>query len=218
MVHTSFATKSSSLFCAALKNDWKEAHEKRIDLPGTKVVDLQSYLQWLYTGRIAELNYDESPANSATLIRLYILGDYLGDSRFSNAVIDTLLENSSYVVSGMVFESSTVDLAWEKTSPGSPLRRLLVSFIIGDIRLSMEQPIFKDFGAWSKEVSAAVFAQMGRFDGVRVATADSVELPVRQGVNCDYHKHDKEYPECSESRRKDCGNQFLSAAVVVSLD
>lgn len=136
-VHTSFAIKSSSFFRAALKNDWKEAREKRIDLPGTKVVDFQIYLQWLYTGRIAELNYAESPANSATLIRLCILGDYLGDSRFSNAVIDTLIENSSYVVSGMVFESSTVDLAWEKTSPGSPLRGLRVSFIIGDIGLNM---------------------------------------------------------------------------------
>lgn len=189
IIHTSFATKSSKFIRAALAGDWKEAREKLIPLPEARVADFQIYTEWMYTGRIANRAYDGSSDNSVTLVRLYILGEYLGDTRFSNTIMDNLLQISCSPQSPMVFGSDTVGMAWEHTLPGSPLRMALAQLIICHVCDCHYSAHFNDVGTWSKEVSAEVFKQIGTH-----ARTSSYPLPYEG--KCAFHKHDEEDPNC----------------------
>ena len=194
VVHTSFATKSSTFFRAALKHDWKEAREKRIVLPDTAVADFEIYLQWLYTGHLVDLDKVVFIVAGATLVRLYILGDYLGDylgdNCFSNTIIDKLIQYSSGKVTITGFECETVDLAWEKTTPDSPLRKLLAQLIVCSVGGCHISPPFFDVGRWSQDVSVQVFVQ--------TSTHARVKVPILYQDRCAFHKHDEEYPKGSE--------------------
>lgn len=196
IVHKFFATKSSKFFQAALKRDWKEAREKRVPLPETIAEDFQMYLGWLYTIHMATLDY-HLRVSSTTLVRLYILGDYLGDDRFCNNVIDTLVKNCSWTDTGMTFTSSDIDLAWDKTASGSTLQRVLVDFILCDLESDVFAPKIEDKGAWSKEVSTEVFRRLAEYACVHTTVSMArVSLSDNQDV-CEYHRHDEEYPKCS---------------------
>ena len=108
-VHESFAIKSSKYIQSALgNNDWKEGQEKHIGLIDHEPESLEGYINWLYTREVTLTNAEEKckyhgPSQSQIyqasdcsrnhclkLIKMYVLGDYLNDMRFCNAVIDTI--------------------------------------------------------------------------------------------------------------------------------
>jgi hypothetical protein len=188
VIHKSFAAQSSKFLRAALEGDWKEAREKRIPLPEAKVADFQVYTEWLYTGCIVGLDKDMTGARGATLVRLHILGDFLGDNLFSNTIIDNLILSIHSSGSSMSFRRDTVDMAWDKTMPGSPLRKVLIQFIICSVGGCHISPRFDDVGLWSKEVSVEVFMQIS--EHVRK------KIPVRYHDRCDFHKHDEGSTRC----------------------
>jgi len=173
-VYTSFATESSEFFRAALSRDWKEARERRVQLQESTVADFQLYLQCLYTDRMVTLRHYDSGISSMTLIRLYVLGDFLGDDRFCKNVTDALVENSVLMNTGIVFSTAVVDFAWEKTASGSVLRRVLLALIMCNLGSVPFAPGFEDMGTWSKEVSADVFRYMRGYPCVQVAVDAAV--------------------------------------------
>jgi hypothetical protein len=200
-VHRSFAIKTSKFLQATLKygNGWNTTLEKGMPLPSVTVANFQMYMEWLYTGRVVELDYNKSQA-SETLVRLYVLRDYLEDDHFSNAIIDTLIQNSSYFASGMVWKRSTVDMAWDETQPESPLRRVLARLIacsVGSHNDWSKSPRFLRFGIWSKEVSAEVFAELDQWFAVQDAIDETVEFPVNGEDKCAYHLRGEGYQKCS---------------------
>ena len=102
-LHTSFATGSSKFIRAALAGDWKEASEKRITIPGHELTAFEGYLNWVHSGQItisSEGNLCEHcagdvsnepdciDARSLYLANMFILGDYLGDAQFCNAIMN----------------------------------------------------------------------------------------------------------------------------------
>jgi len=196
ILHKSFATQSSRFFQTALHGDWREALEKRIPLPEAQTDDFQVYAEWLYTGRIRTLAWDALDASS-TIVRLYVLGDYLGDDRFGNAVIDILVRNSSFGKSCIKIEGATVNMAWDKTLPGSPLRNLLVQLIVCDLMDEIDSPCFPGADIWSKEVSAEVLNEIRAYSHSKNQIKSTVQCPVHNKEKCAYHKHDKEYPGCT---------------------
>ncbi|KAI6825402.1 hypothetical protein KC332_g7872 [Hortaea werneckii] len=105
-VHESLLVTSSEVFKAALSADWKENRLKVIHLSCHRPVNFQIYLDWLYgRGHVnIEVLVMESLADSGTtapgekdpwvvdqLCELWILGDYLLDNEFKNAVIESIL-------------------------------------------------------------------------------------------------------------------------------
>lgn len=202
IIHKSFATLSSKLIRAALHGDWKEAREKRIPLPEAKVADFQIYTEWMYTGRMVELDYYESGgrSSSATLLRLYVLGDYLGDDRFSNAVMDTLIEHA-VLIEGiiLVFDSAAVELAWETTTSSSKLREVLLKLIICDLGGVKFAPVFDAKGTWSQNVSTDVFRALAEPLDISQAVRLAEESFSKDRDACVFHRHGESDPKCSRS-------------------
>ena len=203
-----FAVKSSQFMQTALGGDWKESHEKRVSLPKVRVSDFEAYLQWLYTGHVVLLDrpYDSGFA----LLRLYLLGDFLVDDRFCNAVMDFIIRESGTLL--LAFLSEEIDYVWNQTTPGSRMRRVLVDLIIRDLSGDTASTYFCNRGAWNSEVTAEVFARMAEFKDVALGMFAALEGPsnVQQSVKsavkhprdnenkcADYHKHSEGYPRCT---------------------
>ena len=110
-----------------------------------------------------------------TLIHLYVFGDFLGDDRFCKNVIDALIGNSVLMNTGIVSSSAAVDFAWEKTASGSILRKVLLELIMCNLGSVSFAPVFRDMGAWSKELSVDIFRYMTEYPCVQAAVDAAVE-------------------------------------------
>jgi hypothetical protein len=110
------ATKSSKSIKAALAGDWKEACEKCITIPDHDPAAFEGYLNWISSGQItlSEQRCKHCTpitstgaacieAQSLELVEMFILGDFLCDTRLCNAVTDSLKSVSleSYCVPSM---------------------------------------------------------------------------------------------------------------------
>lgn len=206
----SFATKSSKLMQRMFSRNWRESRDGRVSLPETKVADFEVYLEWLYTGYVVTL--DELWSLGPTLLRLYLLGDFLIDDRFCNAVIDALIGDSQAVSPWLVFYPTDIDSVWNKTMPGSRMRKVLVDLIIRDLSRDIASPSFKNKGTWCHEVTVDILARMAEtkqaavelfavFEDqakVRQAMRSAVGHPKNNKNKCaDYHKHGEGYPACT---------------------
>jgi hypothetical protein len=117
-VITSVVTRSSKFFQAAMKHDWKEAQEQRVPLPDTKVHVFEGYLQWLYT---SDFTFT-SRAESNSMSEFFILGDFLEDLAFRNAVLDWF---EAKYLGGLGLPNPTdIQLALDHTPPSSMLQQL----------------------------------------------------------------------------------------------
>jgi hypothetical protein len=103
-----------------MTRDWKEALERRVLLPEVDPDDFEGYLQWLYTSDFAFAG----AYRSVVLVELYILGDFLDDLAFRNAVLD--YQMTEWVANHNVPSVEATRLAWDNTPPDSPLRHLVI--------------------------------------------------------------------------------------------
>jgi hypothetical protein len=135
MVHESFASKSSKYIQSALENDWKEGQEKHVSLTDHEPETLEGYINWLYTKEITlkdaenkchihgptyslrDQNADCGYLYSLKLVKMYILGDYMSDMRFCNAIIDgmALMRNCPP-------SPDAIQWVWTHTMEDCPLR------------------------------------------------------------------------------------------------
>ncbi|GAB7335545.1 hypothetical protein MBLNU13_g07885t1 [Cladosporium sp. NU13] len=120
-LYTSIATRSSKFFQAALSRNWQESHENRVVLAEVHPDVFEGYLQWLNTGVITS-SFPISKPTTFDLIEFYILGDFLDDATFCNAVLDDLMNSAYETWPGIC----SVNLAWNNTPRDSPLRALIL--------------------------------------------------------------------------------------------
>jgi hypothetical protein len=91
-----------------LKDNWKEGQEKHVDLVDHEPEALEDYINWLYTQNVTLKDAKEkckhhrpsaiqahqgsycSRKHCLKLAKMYILGDYLNDMQFCNAVIGAM--------------------------------------------------------------------------------------------------------------------------------
>lgn len=115
----SIANRSSKFLQAAMSRDWKEAKEKRVLLPDTETTMFEGYLQWLYTG-------DLTFAGSVFVetVKFSILDDFLDDTSFRYAVIDSLITRRQETKA--LPRAQAVKIAWQQTTPVSALRAVIL--------------------------------------------------------------------------------------------
>ncbi|GAB1734629.1 hypothetical protein NU195Hw_g1932t1 [Hortaea werneckii] len=141
-VHESLLVSSSEFFKAALSADWEEDRPKVLHLSCLKPVNFQIYLDWLYgsgdvdielvvTASLADFGVPAPGEGDLRVIdrlcELWILGDYLLDNDFKNAVIKTIL--CLGVANSRMILPDTVERIVDGTPTDSGLYRWLVDHL-----------------------------------------------------------------------------------------
>ncbi|KAL8765933.1 MAG: hypothetical protein Q9209_007130 [Squamulea sp. 1 TL-2023] len=132
-IHQGLLMSKSAFFNAALTGSWKEATESKIRLIDDDPEIFSSYVLWIYnqdwnTSRNGEeLSFD-------ACCRLYVLANKLESEALQNSVIDQLREYAGREVPG--WKPNTIGYVYGTTSPGSPLRRLIVDLLVWEMNLS----------------------------------------------------------------------------------
>jgi hypothetical protein len=131
---------------SALKDQWKEGQERRVILSDHEPEALEGYINWLYTKEVTLKNAEEnckhhdtssnqeaqdsdcSHKHSLELVKMYVLGYYLNDMQFCNAVIDTMV-----LMRGCTPGLSTITWVWDHTMQDCPIRKYILEQWAGTI-------------------------------------------------------------------------------------
>jgi hypothetical protein len=101
-IHETLLRAQSGFFDTALKKEWTEGQDRKVDLPETAVADFKIWMKWLYTGRVYVAVTDETLLLDNTKAAedefynersLYALGDFLQDPDFKDAIIDAIIDS-----------------------------------------------------------------------------------------------------------------------------
>lgn len=131
-VHEALLRASSPFFDKAMGPLWKEAKERRINMPDEAPDIVKIYIYWLYCGAL--LMYPPKSQESAeredlNYVKAWILGDNLLDLDFQNAVVDGIFERyHTEPRDGKRWNvwPGAVNYAFDNTYKGAPIRRLFV--------------------------------------------------------------------------------------------
>lgn len=199
MVLKHFAIKSSKFLQAALNNDWKEAREKRVPLPEVNPIDFEAYLEWLYTSQLTPSGNETVSERGTTLVRLYVLGEFLDDAKFCNAIMDAFIATNdrwSFSLSG-----ETIVFTWEKTSVGSPLRTAILEMAAA--YLAYRDQRLKTFPniLGTDVVLLDLFKYLENKHGLSMSLRPNVTVPWEQPRDkCEFHRHNEANPKCPGSQ------------------
>lgn len=112
-----------------LDKHWKEGATGEVALPEDRLEIVMAYVEWLHRSTLMEESADEgrkySDATWLKLIRMYVFGDKIQDTKFLNAVLMCVLEDLDK--SNTCPHEVDIRLAYKSTRPGSSLRRLFVA-------------------------------------------------------------------------------------------
>lgn len=133
-VHEQLICEALKYFTAALKKEWWRPNKSHlVELRDEHLRTFNTYLNWLYTKKIATgYNAGENAKAHSKwflLVDAYILGDKLRDADFKDALTDAMvvtdLSNSPY--EGFRWGATQMDRArlYENTVENAPARKLL---------------------------------------------------------------------------------------------
>lgn len=135
-VHENALKQHSTFFVAALSKGWRERRSGEVHLPEDKPELVKLYLQFLYSQKIGiawTKTREGLPQNDllpeyVTLAHLFVLGEKLIDTHFTNAVVRAFLRRRATLVEGKRYSpvGEAVDIIYNGTPSGSKMRQLLV--------------------------------------------------------------------------------------------
>jgi hypothetical protein len=121
VVHHNLITASSGFFAKALNGEFKEK-EGIVRLKDQNAEHFSRYIQWLYDGKVL---FDRAKENRHKVLMQTILGSFIQDRWYCNALIDALIDD---VVKKYSFPSALSREAFAKLPASSPFLKLLVDF------------------------------------------------------------------------------------------
>ena len=137
-VHRGVLCQSSAFFQNALKPEWTTQEERVIKLPEDSANTVIDYIKWLYYDEI-ETKLDEASVDTrekqavaaekafCLLADAYVFGEKIIDLRYKEAVMKAIFATLKSYNWNMGPES--VNVIYEGTPPGSPLRRFIAESI-----------------------------------------------------------------------------------------
>ena len=123
-MHKGLLCSVSPYFRAALESDFKEAQEQVIELTEDDSQTMEYFQFWLYTQSILDKEETVSNISWHFLIELYVLGEIRLIATLQNQVIDLMIRKT--IKDNQVPTLKTMYDIFDKTCPGSPLRKLIV--------------------------------------------------------------------------------------------
>lgn len=190
-MHKELLCSVSDYFTAALKGNFKEAAEHRIEFPEEKPWIFERFQLWLYFKQV--LDEGETPSNLSfyRLKALYIFAECRSIPRLQNHVVDLMIQKSALDKSITTPGVSTVTVysTWARSFP---LRRLLVDLVV-------YYGSFNQSWRWEDE-SKDYLVDLIRGFGVVQNEKKPKDLWKHR---CDYHIHADCEPRCSGGSSKD---------------
>ncbi|PYI25302.1 hypothetical protein BP00DRAFT_452242 [Aspergillus indologenus CBS 114.80] len=140
-VHEGLVRSSSPFFNRALAGEWKESVQRTVPLPDDEPEIAALYIHWLYTGKLAVSCGEPGRIKHAEyldLVKAYVFGNKILDTRFQNAIIDALVEsrsewqgeNSTYPV------GEVLEYAYDHLPGTAPILELFVDMYVRDAHSS----------------------------------------------------------------------------------
>ncbi|KAI4727085.1 hypothetical protein E4T49_05135 [Aureobasidium sp. EXF-10728] len=172
----------SDFFRAAFNGSFKEATERKIELPETEAEVFEAFQAWLYTQKLPKNEikpakmYPEWPL----LTKLWIFGDKYQFPLLQNNVADAMLDKVDKDAESPVY---VLNLAYENTTPNAPLRKIVVDIMAyrGDMSVGGH---CLDSKYWSLQ---ACLDAMEVMDSARAQKVPRYTMPTRE--KCHYHVH-----------------------------
>ncbi|KAF2252601.1 hypothetical protein BU26DRAFT_503051 [Trematosphaeria pertusa] len=91
-VHKALLCSSSAFFQKATKPEWASSRDDPDAIEVESALDIfQSYVHWFYKGTIPRPSTRFRYTDHVFLAALYTLGEELTDTKFKNAVVDTMI-------------------------------------------------------------------------------------------------------------------------------
>lgn len=211
VLHKTIMLSRSPFFEVATSARWRTASSGPVALPDEHADIFELYLQFAYEGRVAYIHeepgtWDDAKTEEAFthMVTIYILADKLGDILTANLIIDELI---SIVEATKLLPSPRVEkLVYKRTSASSPLRRLLVLYLVHEVDLQTYLTMERVANMPSELVRDIMleFGQLGKTESF--ALVDSVfHQLVRDRPKCYFHQHNERHPPCVSPTEWDVG-------------
>lgn len=135
-VHERLIRAYSPFFDKAMSGNWQESSRRAVELPDDEPTIFQLYIHWLYYETLPVFCNEPGLSGNAEyleLIKAYILGDKLMDSKFQDAVIDAIIEKSvSKASDGASWYpvGEALEYTYNNTNGSALIRKLLVDMYV----------------------------------------------------------------------------------------
>jgi hypothetical protein len=123
-------TETSEFIKAACHGTaWIESSSRTMKLPEIEPEVFNAYLLWVHRQELPAARADDALELIEDLTRLWLLADRLVDFRLRNAAIDAIIaELNDFTTSMNAFPPELAAQVWSVTTPGRPIRRLIVDY------------------------------------------------------------------------------------------
>ena len=132
-IHKDLLISSSKYFKAMFSVALAESRLGVVNLPEDDSVVVHTYIDFLYTGKVAFAHSGEQQQTLSTWetpIRCWIFGDKIQDERFTNATMDAIIHKSQlrdHSGSRWFPTRDLTKLVYQNTTETSPLRELIIA-------------------------------------------------------------------------------------------
>ena len=186
-----------------IRDRWKDGTKQSILLPEVAIEDFDACLGWLYRGElITKQPVKRFGRKDSQLVRIWIMADELGDLQLRNAVIDKFIER--FKTDWHYPDYPEIELIWEKTAPGSTLRKLVLhSYMSLPCPNYMKEHHAKFHPDFMAELTATLLEKT--CDGGR-----KLRHPWEIGA-CAFHEHNERSPRCTQADSSPDGRKAWSA-------
>lgn len=135
-VHKDLICARSKFFVAACSERWIEGQSKVVRLPESSPKIFQIYMAWLFAGNAAveEVGHNATESKHSdvveqrTLVKLYLLAQYLNDIKLRNQCLKVLVSRTPAWKT--LLWPSDYKLIWDSTMPGCLLRTMIIDEFI----------------------------------------------------------------------------------------
>lgn len=149
-VHEDIICARSNFFKAAVSKDWKEAGSKTVNLPEQTPAVFKAYLESVYFPNADLLELVKSHAHDLVLnsedrfkkdivlakaghglVKLYLLGDFVGDVLLKNEIIRAIVEGCNG--KGLYFQTKVLNMVFDGTPTDCGLQKVVADIVAKEL-------------------------------------------------------------------------------------